>query len=234
MDKAVEVSGLTYGYETESIFEKLNLEVKQGEFLGILGPNGSGKSTLLKLILGFLKPWSGQAKLYDIEVSRFNNWSQVGYVSQKATSFNPGFPATVEEIVETGLHEGKSFFRPWSSIDRKKIQQVLDLVGFNNDNKKLVGELSGGQQQRVFLARALIRQPKILFLDEPTVGLDPKGYHQLAELLGRLNKEMDLTVVVVTHQLSCMIQHFNRVVYLEGGQLESYQPGEYMARCQSF
>lgn len=233
-EPVINVKDITFGYGSQRIFDKLNLQVDQGEFLGILGPNGSGKSTLLKVIMGFLKPQSGQVKLLGDPSNRFNRWQEVGYVSQKATSFNPGFPATVQEVIGTGLIEGKGFFKPWLRRDNARIDRALDLVGLVGKGRSMVGELSGGQQQRVFLARTLIRNPKLIILDEPTVGLDPKSYHQLAELLGRLNKDMDITILVVTHQLSCMVQHVDRVVYLEGGRLNSYNPVEYMARCQEY
>src|SRR3954451_24428650 len=150
-DKIIKISGLSYRYEKEYVLEDINLSIQKGSFLGIVGPNGSGKSTLLKLILGLLKTQTGEIKLFGQPIGVFNGWEKIGYVSQKANSFNTGFPATVQEVVSSGLTRKIGLFRFFNKEHSQKVMNALEAVGMVKFSNRNIGELSGGQQQRVFI-----------------------------------------------------------------------------------
>ncbi len=209
----LQVNNLHYQYEKGLVLENINFHLQAGDFLGIVGENGSGKSTLLKLILQLLPLQTGEIHLFDQKLSHFSDWQKVGFVSQKANSFNSGFPATVEEVVCCGLVKKK--FKLFSGKERKeKCAEALRLVDMAAFAEKNIGELSGGQQQRVFIARALINQPTILFLDEPTVGVDEARVHDFYELLKKLNVEKQITIVLVTHDMELISAYANRMLVL--------------------
>src|SRR4029079_780921 len=134
---------------------KISLQVNEGEFWALIGPNGSGKSTLINIILGLLKPSRGKLKLFGENIDTFKERERIGYVSQKSNSFNTGFPATVLEVVRSGLTRKTGLFKSFSKKDDERTLEALRIVGMDQYANKNIGELSGGQQQRVFIARAL-------------------------------------------------------------------------------
>lgn len=210
----IEIKGLTYRYEKERVLEDINITVPKGAFLGIVGPNGSGKSTLLKLILGLLAPQEGEIRLFGKPIGSFTEWHKIGYVSQKANSFNSGFPATVEEVVSSGLTSKIGLFRFMRANDRKKVQKAMESVGMAEFSAKNIGELSGGQQQRVFIARALVSDPELLILDEPTVGVDARRVDVFYDMLEVLNKEHGITLLLVTHDIGTISETVTHVACL--------------------
>lgn len=210
----MDIKGLTYRYEKEAVLEDITFSIKEGAFLGIIGPNGSGKSTLLKLILGLLKIQQGQIKLFGVERSRFKDWHKIGFVSQKANSFNTGFPATVYEVVKSGLTKKIGLFHRMNKEHQKKVDEAIDSVGLTPFIKRNIGELSGGQQQRVFIARALVSDPKLLILDEPTVGVDAVHVQSFYEILEHLNKNLGITLLLVTHDIGTMTDKATEVIFL--------------------
>ena len=171
----LKVKNLDFNYSDKQIIKNLSFSVEKGDFLCIVGTNGTGKSTLIKLILNLLKPDSGEILLYGKDSKNFKQFDKIAYVSQKATNFNAAFPATVEEVVSAGLYSKNGLFKFKKSTDKQQIKKALDTVGMYDFSKKLIGNLSGGQQQRVFIAKALVSSPEIIFLDEPTVGIDMKA-----------------------------------------------------------
>lgn len=210
----IEIKQITYRYEKETVLENINLTVPNGAFLAIVGPNGSGKSTLLKLILGLLKPQKGEIRLFGQELNKFKDWQQIGYVSQKANSFNTGFPATVFEVVSSGLTKKLGMFRFFKKEHTKYVYDALEAVGMREYSHRNIGELSGGQQQRVFIARALVSDPKLLILDEPTVGVDAENVNSFYHMLADLNKKKEITLLLVTHDIGTISDKVTHVACL--------------------
>lgn len=210
----IEIKDLFYRYEREYVLKDIHLQVEKGSFLGIIGPNGSGKSTLLKLILGLIKKQEGEIKLFGEPIHRFKDWEKIGYVSQKANSFNTGFPATVYEVVKSGLTKKIGLFHTVKKQDKEKVLAAIEAVAMTPFLKRNIGELSGGQQQRVFIARALVSEPELLILDEPTVGVDAENVYSFYEMLGELNEKLGITLVVVTHDIGSITDKVTHVVCL--------------------
>jgi len=208
------VKGLDYNYGPTMVLSDVSLEIKQGDFLAILGPNGSGKTTLIKLILGLLPLLKGEITLFDQTIKGFTFWKKLGYVPQNATHIDPIFPASVKEVVSMGLLSGKRFPRFIRRDDDEIINQALenvDMAGFKN---RRIGELSGGQQQRVFIARAIVNEPEVLFLDEPTTGVDEATQNRFYDMLNSLNKLHKITIVLITHDIGVVTKYVTKVACL--------------------
>ncbi|WP_043715489.1 metal ABC transporter ATP-binding protein [Symbiobacterium thermophilum] len=210
----IEVRNVSFGYGKDLVLDRVSLTVGRGEYLGLIGPNGSGKTTLLRLILGLLPLTQGEIRLFGTPVQQFRERWRVGYVAQKAASFNSAFPATVEEVVSTGLTARRGLFRRFTASDRLAVRQALDRVGLLPYKDRLVGRLSGGQQQRVFIARALVSRPELLILDEPTVGVDASAEGQFYRLIRRLREEMGLTVILVSHDIGAITHEVSALACL--------------------
>jgi len=216
METVVQLSSVSYQYEDgKQVLENINFTLKRGDFVGIVGPNGSGKSTLMKLILGLLPPMSGSVELFGIPVQRFREWSKVGYVAQQAAHGVGGFPATVREVVASGLVGKVGLFRRLKPADHEKVRDVVARVGLSEKLDQRIGSLSGGQLQRVFIARALVADPQLLILDEPTVGVDQESIEQFYELLRSLKEENGMTMMIVSHDVGVMTQWVNKVACLQ-------------------
>lgn len=211
---AIEIDNVTFSYSTKTVLENIALHVKEGAFLGLVGPNGSGKSTLIKIILGLLTPQSGEVRLFGQPVSKYKEWDKIGFVSQKANSFNSGFPATVFEVVSMGLFAQVGLFRFLSKDHKAKVHEAIASVGMTDYTRQNIGELSGGQQQRVFIARALVSKPKLLILDEPTVGVDAKSVQNFYDMLLSLNIKNNITLILVTHDIGAMTEYVTDVACL--------------------
>ncbi|WP_174734103.1 metal ABC transporter ATP-binding protein [Mesobacillus harenae] len=213
-ESVVQISSLSYRYDKENVLEDINLTIPRGAFLGLVGPNGSGKSTLLKLVLGLLQPQKGDIKLFGIEAENFKEKHKIGFVSQKANSFNTGFPATVFEVVASGLTKKLGMFRFLQKQEQIKVRKAVQSVGMEAFLERNIGDLSGGQQQRIFIARALVSDPALLILDEPTVGVDAKNVYSFYEMLENLNKEQGITLVLVTHDIGTITDKVSHVACL--------------------
>jgi len=200
----IECVGVSFSYSNQEVLKNINLGIHRGDYIGLVGGNGAGKTTLLKIILGLLKPDSGIIKLFGQDITDFKDWSKIGYVPQKATNFDINFPATVEEVVLMGRFGRRGLFHKINEGDRKKATEALKHVDMLEHRNKLVGDLSGGQQQRVFIARALAGDPEVIFLDEPTVGVEKDIKDEFYKLLRKLNEELHLTIVLITHDIESM------------------------------
>ncbi len=194
--------------------EDITLQIERGSFLGLVGPNGSGKSTLIKIILGLLQGQEGEVNLFGKRIDQFKQWDKIGFVSQKANSFNSGFPATVFEVVSMGLFGKVGLFRFLTQKHKQKVRQAVDSVGMSDYLYENIGKLSGGQQQRVFIARALVSEPELLILDEPTVGVDAGSVRKFYQLLTSLNKKAGITLLLITHDIGAMSDYVSDVACL--------------------
>jgi len=211
MDNVIEFKEVNYSYKGKVALEKVSFNLKKGDYLGIIGPNGSGKTTLIKILVGLLTPELGSVKLFGKNIKDFNEWQKVGYVAQKAASFDNNYPSSVEEVVSLGLLSEKKFPRFYNKADKEKVLESLKKVGMLEFKNRKIGELSGGQQQRVLIARALVHDPELLVLDEPTVGVDKKTEQNFYKLLRDLNKKENITIIIVSHDISYITKHVNKV-----------------------
>lgn len=210
----IELKHVYYRYDQEQVLTDINLAVPKGSFLAVVGPNGSGKSTMLKLILGLLKAREGEVKLFGQPLHKFKEWEKIGYVSQKANAFNTGFPATVYEVVASGLTKKAGLFKRVERKYKAEIMEAIKAVDMQDYVYRNIGELSGGQQQRIFIARAIVSQPEVLILDEPTVGVDAKNVQTFYDMLERLNVELAITLVLVTHDTGTVSNKITHVACL--------------------
>ncbi|WP_307340291.1 metal ABC transporter ATP-binding protein [Caldalkalibacillus uzonensis] len=211
----IELKHINFQYDAKTkVLEDVNLTMTRGDFLGLVGPNGSGKSTLIKIILGLLHSPTGEVKLFGQPISTFKDWSKVGYVSQKANSFNTGFPATVYEVVATGLFGKMGLFRWIGKQEKEQIMHAIKLVGLEDLAHRNIGKLSGGQQQRTFIARALVSTPELLILDEPTVGVDADSVSRFFDLLEQLNQELGISLLLVSHDIGVITDKVKQVACL--------------------
>lgn len=213
-EDVIKIDKLSFRYEQQYVLENISLTIHKGEFLGLVGPNGSGKSTLLKCMLGLLKPSKGSIQLFGKDIRKFNEWHKIGFVSQKANSFNTGFPATVFEVVSSGLTATIGLFRFFSKTHKQKVENAIASVGMTEFMNRNIGELSGGQQQRVFIARAIVSEPLLLILDEPTVGVDANNVQNFYNMLENLNKRLGLTLILVTHDVGTITDKVTQVACL--------------------
>ena len=213
-DVLISVENVSFGYGETQILKDVSLPIAAADFLALTGPNGSGKTTLIRIILGLLKPSQGRITLLGEEIHQFRQWNRIGYVPQKATNVDPYFPASVKEIVAMGLLSKKPFPRFLVRQDEESIERALGRVGMQDLKKRRIGELSGGQQQRVFIARAIVNGPEVLFLDEPTAGVDAETQTHFYEMLSELNRKENLTIVLITHDFSIFSKHVNKVACL--------------------
>ena len=209
------IEGLCFSYSRAEVLDGISFRVKAGDYLGIVGPNGSGKSTLIRAVLGLVEPERGSIAIFGSPLFHFNEWRRVGYLPQRLKFFNPNFPATVEEIVRLGLLAGKKLPRLAKKADDAAVEKTLNLMGITDIRRRLIGDLSGGQQQRVLLARAVVSEPDLLILGEPTTALDPETRGNFYTLLEHLNREQGTTVILVTHDTWSIGKYANRFLYLD-------------------
>jgi zinc transport system ATP-binding protein len=210
----ISVENVSFSFQGLEVLRGISFSISRGDFLALIGPNGSGKTTLIRLILGILKPSSGRVVLMGEEADRFTQWQRIGYVPQKATQLDPYFPASVREVVAMGLLSRKRFPRLLTHQDEAAIERALEQVDMKELKRRRIGELSGGQQQRVFIARAIVNGPDVLFLDEPTTGVDAETQTRFYDMLAELNRQKGLTIAIITHDFGIITKHANRVACL--------------------
>lgn len=210
----INVNNVSFNYGPIQVLKDVTFAIHPGDFLAIIGPNGSGKTTLIKIILGLLKPLSGVAKILGKPVDEFTDWNRVGYVPQKATHVDPLFPASIKEVVAMELLASQKFPGMNKKEEEIAIDRALKHVGMEDFRNRRIGSLSGGQQQRVFIARAIVNQPHILFLDEPTTGVDTETQDRFYDMLNSLNKKENITIVMITHDIGIVNKHVNKVACL--------------------
>jgi len=226
-DSIIELKNVSFKYNDKLVLDQINLNINRGSFIGLVGPNGGGKTTLIKIILGLIKPDQGSVNILHQPISEFKDWNRIGFVSQKANSFNKGFPATVFEVVSMGLTAKIGYFKFFTKHHRAQVLHAIKQVGMEDYAHENIGQLSGGQQQRVFIARALVSEPELLILDEPTVGVDFKNVEHFYQLLHRLNIEQKITLLLVTHDTGVMTKYATDIVCLNQTLHFHGQPKEY-------
>lgn len=210
------IRNLSFSYNASPVLTDISLTVRAGDYVGLVGPNGSGKSTLIRAILGLTPLRTGEISLFEEPLSAFRDWHKIGYLPQRIGQVNPHFPACAEEIVALGLLSlKKGFSKRVGEEDRSRINDAMELLGIADLRKKPIGELSGGQQQRVYIARAIVNQPSLLILDEPTTALDPETRERFYTLVGDLNRSGNMSVIFVTHDIGTIGRYANRLLYLD-------------------
>ena len=204
--KLIEICDLNF----ENILSNISLEIFEGDFIAILGPNGGGKTTFLKLLLNILKPNSGEIQYFE------NIKNKMGYVPQNATVVDVIFPATVKEILETAFITNSSILKKISKNEKDYLKFLMQNFEITNLNSKLFAELSGGQKQRVMIVKALANKPKILFLDEPDMGLDKISQSKFIDNLNKINKENKTSIVFITHHLGMIEKYITKTFCING------------------
>ena len=221
----IEIKNLSAGYDSRTVLRNVNLTVYYRDFLGIIGPNGGGKTTLIKCILGLLKPTTGEI-LYRVttasnnnpafldnsatnsQFSTLNSQFSMGYLPQY-NSIDRKFPITVEEVILSGLSSQKSLISRFTATHREKARQVIARMGLEGLEKRAIGALSGGQLQRALLGRAIISDPALVVLDEPSTYIDKRFEARLYELLAEINH--DCAIILVSHDIGTVLQQVKSI-----------------------
>ena len=210
MNKVViDIENVSYSYGSVPVLENVSLQVYEDEFIGIIGPNASGKSTLLKLILGLLQPDSGTIKIKHSELTNLSGL--IGYVPQHIT-FSRNFPITVQEVVMLGHVTNHSRLYGYSKKERESAMHAMQVLELEELMDRQVGSLSGGQLQRVLIARALVCEPEVLILDEPTANIDIRAEEDIFALLKNYSEHM--TIIIVSHDIAFISAYVDRVACL--------------------
>ena len=196
----------------ELVIQNANLTIQTGDYVGLVGPNGGGKTTLILSLLNFLPRAKGTIRLFGIDIDKFSAWEKVAYISQTATSFDTKFPLTVRELVSLGRIKKGNVARRFTSEDWQAVDDSITFMGLADVAHKRIGQLSGGQKQRVFVAKALARNPEIIFLDEPIVGVDAATQEKFFKKLSDLNTERKTTILLVTHDLTSVFCRMSKVM----------------------
>lgn len=204
----VAVSNLTFGYDYRTVLKDVSFKLNSGDFLAIVGNNGSGKSTLVKCILGINKVPINRITLDDIDIAEYKSFKNIGYVPQKFDEFNYEFPITVNEILQVSKY---------SDVTEDEKLELLDKIGILEIQNENINNLSGGQLQRVFIVRSLMNNPKLLILDEPTVGVDRENVESFYKTVNELN-DSGITVMLITHNIRESKANFTHILSLHNGE----------------
>lgn len=210
----ISFKNVNFSYGDMLVLDDISFSIERGDYVGILGPNGSGKTTLLKMVLGLLHPDSGEIKVFNQDVRTFKQHSWIGYVPQRITTGDWRFPATVNEVVESGRTALIGPLRRFKKSDANACKKAMDIAGVAHLGKRLIGELSGGQRQRVFIARALAAEPQLLILDEPTVGVDIGAQEDFYAFIKELNNVHDITILFVSHDIDVAVHEAKTILCL--------------------
>ena len=210
----VKLDNVWVSYHETLALRAVDMQIEDGEFLGLIGPNGSGKTTLIKVILGLVKPDRGKVEVFGVPPDGLGaKHHLIGYVPQRSQG-DWSFPVSVIDVVLMGRYGRIGLFKRPSAADREVAMGALEDVQMQDFARRQLAELSGGQQQRVLIARALATQPKLLLLDEPAAGVDAYGEERFYELLKELKEEQGLTIVIVTHDIAVVSAHVEKLACL--------------------
>jgi zinc/manganese transport system ATP-binding protein len=215
---ALNVQGITVHLDGKMILNNMSFQVESGEFIGILGPNGAGKTTLFRVLLELIRPQGGKVTFYNPSINIQNGSEKkgtlIGYVPQSRL-IDPELPMLAWDFVCLGLPHP---LRPWlNHKDKEAVQEALELTGAAAFARKSIGQLSGGERQRVFLAQALVRNPQILLLDEPTANLDPGAQEAMASVVHTICRKRQISVLLISHDVNLIHRYADRILYLTPG-----------------
>jgi zinc transport system ATP-binding protein len=208
----LEVSNLHVDRTNSPVIEHASFAIHRGDYVGIVGPNGGGKTTLLLALLNILPRTKGTIRLFGQNIDSFSNWEKVAYVPQHAVNFDSQFPLVVRELVSLGRVNRSNLGRTLKREDWESVDEVLEFMGISDIANRRVGQLSGGQKQRVFVAKALVRNPEIILLDEPIVGVDAETQEKFYKKLSDLNLKKGITILLVTHDLTAVFCRMSKVM----------------------
>lgn len=217
--KDIEVKDLVFSYGKDEVLNKVSFDLNRGDFLTIQGENGSGKSTLIKLILKDLKKDSGQIKLFGEDLENFDDYSKIGYVPQVNDANKIAFPVTGKEFVVLNLYKKFNIFNRPNKKCYKKVEEIFEILNIKNLLNIPFKQLSGGQAQKVMIARAMVNDPKILLLDEPTVGVDEKSKRDFLKLLAYLNDKHKISILMISHEMDVIREFSKREIRLKNGRI---------------
>jgi len=204
----VTVNNLTFGYDYRTVLKDVSFKINTGDFLAIVGNNGSGKSTLVKCILGINKVPAKRIFLDDVDITEYKNFRNIGYVPQKFDDFNYEFPITVNEILQVSRY---------TKVTEDTKLELLDKIGILHLQHENINNLSGGQLQRVFIVRALMNNPKLLILDEPTVGVDRENVVSFYKTVNELHSE-GITIILITHNINEANANYTHILSIVNGE----------------
>ncbi len=212
--KVIEAKDVSVQYQGINALSNISFDIESGDYIGIVGPNGSGKTTLVKSLLGLVS-FEGTIRFLGKSLSDFTTTKHIGYLPQKMSFLDQRFPATAKEIVVSGVYCCKKFPKRLTFNDDQAAEKAMQILGITNLKNRPIGRLSGGQQQRILLARALVHNPHLLILDEPTVALDPQSRESFYETIKKLNKQNGVTVLLVSHDVGSVGQYASKLLYLD-------------------
>ena len=222
MDNAViRIQDAVVSYREDVALQGVSLEVSQGEFIGIIGPNGAGKTTLLTIINGLGELVHGQAWVSGMPVNKRNGIKlrkHIGYVAQ-VENIDPRLPINVRETVMVGCYGRLGLLHRPTQAQWENVDRVLDMVGMAHLARRPIGHLSGGEYQRAAIARALVQQPEIFLLDEPTASIDPQAQREILSLIHLIHKEYHMTTLFVTHELKMLPSICQRLILMKEGKI---------------
>ena len=217
--KDIEVKDLVFSYGKDEILNKVSFDLNKGDFLTIQGENGSGKSTLIKLILKDLKKKSGQIKFFGVDIEDFDDYTKIGYVPQVNDANKLAFPVTGEEFVVLNLYKKFNIFNRPNKKCYKKVHDIFEILNIEDLLNIPFNQLSGGQAQKVMIARAMVNDPEILLLDEPTVGVDEKSKRDFLKLLAHLNDKHKISILMISHEMDVVREFSKREIRLKNGRI---------------
>ena len=217
--KDIEVKDLVFSYGKDNILKNISFDLNRGDFLTIQGENGSGKSTLIKLILKDLKKKSGQIKLFGKDIEEFDNFSKIGYVPQVNDANKVAFPVTGKEFVVLNLYKKFNIFNRPTKKCYKKVHDTFEILNIENLLNIPFNQFSGGQAQKVMIARAMVNDPDLLILDEPTVGVDENSKRDFLKLLAHLNDEHKISILMISHEMDIVREFSKRQIRIKNGRI---------------
>ncbi len=212
-ENVIELKHVQFGYNSNSVLEDVSFSVKANDYIGVIGPNGGGKTTLLHIILGLIKPVSGDVFVFGKKIDQLKRErARIGYVPQRLSQLE--FPATVYEVVSSGRTALNGLLHSFSHVDREAVEQAMEVAKVLDCRDTLFNDLSGGQRQRVMIARALAGDPKILILDEPTTGVDVASQEKFYQFLAELNHARGLAIILVSHDIDIVANEVHTLLLL--------------------